>query len=42
MQFVNLMAKFIGENQAHAAIAEYMGTREIDEKGGFPNSNFPS
>lgn len=33
MQFVNLTAKFIGEPQAHAAIAEYMGHREIDENG---------
>jgi sigma-B regulation protein RsbU (phosphoserine phosphatase) len=33
MQFVNLMSKFIGEPQAHAAIAEYLGDREIDEKG---------
>lgn len=33
MQFVNLMSKFIGEEQAHAAIAEYIGDREIDEKG---------
>lgn len=33
MQFVNLMSKFIGEQQAHAAIADYLGDREIDEKG---------
>ena len=41
MQFVNLMAKFIGENQAHTAIAEYMGTREIDEKGGVSEFELP-
>lgn len=34
MEFVDLMAKFIGVKPAHAAISEYMGNREIDEKGG--------
>jgi len=41
MQFVNLMAKFIGEVQAHAAIAEYLGNREIDEKGGVSEFEVP-
>jgi sigma-B regulation protein RsbU (phosphoserine phosphatase) len=41
IQFVNLMAKFIGESQAHAAIAEYMGTREIDETGGVSEFELP-
>ena len=33
IEFVDLMAKFIGEKQAHSAISEYLGNREIDEKG---------
>lgn len=33
LEFVELMAKFIGEKQAHAAISEYLGDRDIDEKG---------
>lgn len=41
IQFVNLMAKFIGENQAHAAISEYLGHREIDEKGGVSEFELP-
>jgi phosphoserine phosphatase RsbU/P len=41
MQFVNLMAKFIGEAQAHSAIAEYMGTREINENGGVSEFELP-
>ena len=41
MQFVNLMAKFIGENQAHTAIAEYLGSREIDERGGVSEFELP-
>lgn len=41
MQFVNLMAKFIGESQAHAAIAEYMGNREINEKGSVSEFELP-
>jgi sigma-B regulation protein RsbU (phosphoserine phosphatase) len=42
MQFVNLMAKFIGEAQAYAAIAEYLGEREIDEKGGVSEFELPN
>ncbi len=41
MQFVNLMAKFIGEAQAHAAIAEYMGKGEINENGGVSDFELP-
>ena len=41
MQFVNLMAKFIGESQAHAAIVEYMGNREINEKGSVSEFELP-
>jgi sigma-B regulation protein RsbU (phosphoserine phosphatase) len=41
MQFVNLMAKFIGEAQAHAAIAEYLGEREIHENGGVSEFELP-
>jgi phosphoserine phosphatase RsbU/P len=41
IQFVNLMAKFIGEAQAHVAIAEYLGDREIDEKGGVSEFELP-
>jgi len=33
MEFVNMMTKFIGEKQAHAAIADYLSNTEIDEKG---------
>ena len=41
MQFVNLMAKFIGESQAHAAITEYLGNKEIDETGGVSEFELP-
>ena len=41
MQFVGLMAKFIGETQAHAAIVEYMGNREIDERGSVSEFELP-
>ncbi len=33
IEFVELMAKFIGLKPAHAAISDYLGDREIDEKG---------
>ncbi|MGK2943272.1 MAG: SpoIIE family protein phosphatase [Desulfuromonadales bacterium] len=39
MEFVDLMAKFIGIKQAHTAISEYMGNREIDEKGGLSEND---
>lgn len=41
MQFVNLMAKFIGEAQANTAITEYLGNGEIDERGGVSEFELP-
>ncbi len=41
IEFVELMAKFIGEKQAHAAISEYLGHREIDEKGSLSEQELP-
>lgn len=41
MEFVDLMSKFIGEKQAHAAIAEYLGTREIDARGSLSGFELP-
>ena len=42
VQFVNLMTKFIGEQQAHAAISDYLGDREIDSKGGVSEFELPN
>jgi phosphoserine phosphatase RsbU/P len=42
MQFVNLMAKFVGEKQANSAIATYLGDREIDENGRVSEFELPS
>jgi phosphoserine phosphatase RsbU/P len=42
MEFVDLMTKFIGEKQAHAAIAQYIGDREIDERGSLSEYELPS
>ncbi|MFA5516067.1 MAG: SpoIIE family protein phosphatase [Desulfuromonadales bacterium] len=42
MEFVDLMTKFIGEKQAHAAISQYLGDREIDERGGLSEYELPS
>jgi sigma-B regulation protein RsbU (phosphoserine phosphatase) len=42
MQFVNLMAKFVGEEQANSAIAAYLGNREIDENGRVSEFELPS
>ncbi|WP_429885085.1 SpoIIE family protein phosphatase [Geoalkalibacter halelectricus] len=42
MEFVELMAKFIGEKQAHTSIAEYLGDREIDERGGLSEYELPN
>ncbi|WP_243371369.1 SpoIIE family protein phosphatase [Geotalea sp. SG265] len=42
LQFVNLMAKFIGEPQAHAAISDYIGNREIDSQGGVSEFELPN
>ncbi len=43
IEFVDLMAKFIGEKQAHAAIGEYLSSRNrvIDEKGSLPEHELP-
>ncbi len=41
IEFVDLMAKFIGIKQSHAAIAEYLGNREIDEKGSLSEHELP-
>ncbi|WP_224982671.1 SpoIIE family protein phosphatase [Geomonas agri] len=42
VQFVNLMSKFIGEQQANAAITDYLGDREIDSKGGVSEFELPN
>ncbi|MDY0268390.1 SpoIIE family protein phosphatase [Trichloromonas sp.] len=42
IEFVELMSKFIGEKQAHTAIAEYLGNREIDEKGSLSEYEIPN
>jgi sigma-B regulation protein RsbU (phosphoserine phosphatase) len=42
MEFVDLMTKFIGEKQAHAAVTQYLGDREIDEKGSLSEYEIPS
>jgi Na+/proline symporter len=41
VEFVDLMAKFIGEKQAHAAISTYLGDRIIDEKGSLSEQELP-
>ena len=41
-QFVNLMAKFVGEEQADSAIAAYLGNREIDENGRVSEFELPA
>jgi len=41
IEFVELMAKFIGEKQAHLAISEYLGNREIDAKGSLSEQELP-
>jgi Na+/proline symporter len=42
MEFVDLMTKFIGEKQAHVAVAEYLGDREIDERGSLSEYELPN
>jgi serine phosphatase RsbU (regulator of sigma subunit) len=42
LEFVDLMSKFIGEKQAHSAISQYLGDREIDEKGGVSEYELPN
>jgi len=41
IEFVELMAKFIGEKQAHMAISEYLGDMEIDQKGSLSDYELP-
>ena len=41
-QFVNLMAKFVGEEQANSAIASYLGDRNIEENGRVSEFELPS
>jgi sigma-B regulation protein RsbU (phosphoserine phosphatase) len=41
IEFVDLMAKFIGEKPAHAAISNYLGNRDIDEKGSLSENELP-
>ena len=41
IEFVDLMAKFIGEKPAHAAISDYLGDRDIDEKGSLSENELP-
>jgi phosphoserine phosphatase RsbU/P len=42
IEFVELMSKFIGEKNAHNAIADYLGEREIDERGSLSEYELPS
>jgi serine phosphatase RsbU (regulator of sigma subunit) len=42
MEFVDLTAKFIGDKAANKAISEYLGDREIDEKGSLSEYEIPS
>ncbi|KAB0669762.1 SpoIIE family protein phosphatase [Oryzomonas sagensis] len=41
-QFVNLMAKFIGEADAHRAISSHLGDREMDADGNVPEFELPN
>lgn len=41
VEFVDLMTKFIGKEQAHAAIASYLERRQIDEKGSLSEYELP-
>lgn len=41
LEFVDLMTKFIGEKQAHAAIAQYLEGQQIDEKGSLSEYELP-
>ncbi len=41
IEFVDLMAKFIGEKQAHASISTYLGNSEIDAKGSLSEVELP-
>jgi Na+/proline symporter len=41
IEFIDLMAKFIGEKQAHASISTYLGDSEINEKGSLSEDELP-
>jgi len=41
VEFIDLMTKFIGEKQAHTAISEYLGNREIDLRGSLSEFELP-
>ncbi|WP_459815894.1 SpoIIE family protein phosphatase [Geotalea toluenoxydans] len=41
VEFIDLMTKFIGEKQAHAAISQYLGDKEIDERGSLSEYELP-
>lgn len=41
MEFADLMTKFIGEKQAHAAIAQYLGDKQLDERGSLSEYELP-
>jgi sigma-B regulation protein RsbU (phosphoserine phosphatase) len=41
-QFINLMAKFIGENEARQAMAAYAGNREIEAGGSVSEFELPN
>ncbi len=41
IEFVDLMAKFIGEKQAHQAISDYLGDRSIDQRGSLSEYELP-
>ncbi len=41
IEFVDLMSKFIGEKQSHAAISDYLGDREIDARGSMADHEIP-
>jgi Na+/proline symporter/serine phosphatase RsbU (regulator of sigma subunit) len=41
VEFVDLMTKFIGEKQAHAAIAEFIEDQPIDERGSLSEYELP-
>lgn len=42
LEFIELMAKFIGHKQAYESISEYLGDREIDQRGSLSEFELPS
>ncbi len=42
MEFVELMAKFIGEKPANTAIASYLGDQEINSRGSLADQEIPA